>query len=65
MKLKDLERDIKMLEEAISGAESISPRIAGLNSQVDHLKDDLVENLQHMGQHGDKLEAHGDMRLDK
>lgn len=48
MKLKDLERDISLVEESISQMKSINRDVARMESQVVHVRDDMLHELNVM-----------------
>ena len=48
MKLRDLEEDIKIMEETVAKMESLNKEVVDMEVQVDHVRHDLVEELHQM-----------------
>ena len=48
MKLKDLERDISLVEKSINQMECINQDVVRMENQVEHVRDDMLKELHNL-----------------
>jgi len=48
LKLKDLERDISLVEKSINQMECINQDVVRMENQVEHVRDDMLKELHNL-----------------